>query len=299
MPPALATAATVAQAVRAMTSVFRDAGLDTPSVDARRLAGYALALDAIGLVRSEARPLTSTELRRLTEVTSRRLAHEPVSRIEGARAFHGLSLRVSPATLDPRPDTETLVEGVLGLVAAGRLGSAGSPLRILDLGTGTGAILISLLARLSSASGVGVDISADALTVAASNAAQCGVAGRASFQRTDWCRGIEGVFDLVVSNPPYIPSVDIAALAPEVRLYDPSVALDGGADGLDAYRRIVAEVPRVLAVGGWLAVEVGAGQAPAVIDLIEASPAFQVARPLIWRDLGGISRCVAAEARGG
>ena len=172
---------------------------------------------------------------------------------------------MSPATLDPRPDTETVIEPALDIVT--RAGWRERPIRILDIGTGSGCLLLTLLAELPLATGVGTDIAASALEVAALNAASLGLAARISFALADMLDGIDGPFDLVISNPPYIPSADIAGLSAEVRRYDPGGALDGGEDGLDFYRRIIAGVPRVGA--GCVIFEVGAGQADDVALLLE------------------------------
>jgi release factor glutamine methyltransferase len=191
---------------------------------------------------------------RLAEFAARRLAREPVARILGEREFWGLRFKLSPATLVPRPDTETVVRAALASAEA-RQG-----LRILDLGTGTGCLLVALLHERPGATGIGVDHSFEAVCTARRNAERNGVAARATFAVSDWGAAIEGRFDLIVSNPPYIPSGDIAGLAPEVRAHDPALALDGGEDGLAAYRAIFPEAGRLLAPGGALVVEFGKGQ---------------------------------------
>jgi release factor glutamine methyltransferase len=189
------------------------------------------------------------------------LGGEPVSRILGRREFHGRDFLITPAVLDPRPDTETVVETALE-----RLSGVPSP-RLLDLGTGSGAILVTLLCEIGSAVGTGSDLSAAALEVARENGRRLGVSERATFMVADWLDEIEGSFDLVVSNPPYIPCGEIATLEIEVRHHDPCEALDGGLDGLAAYRRIAADAHRVLAPGGAVIVEVGSTQASAVIGI--------------------------------
>jgi release factor glutamine methyltransferase len=220
-------------------------------------------------------------------VTERRLAGEPVSRIAGHRGFWTLDLMVTPDTLDPRPDTETVVEAARDMILATRAKDA--PLRILDLGTGTGAILLALLAEFPDAEGLGVDISEEALLVAQDNAQRTGLAERASFRQGDWSADIAGPFDLIVSNPPYIPSADILTLDPEVRDHDPHLALDGGQDGLACYRRILAEIPALLAPDGFAVLEFGHGQGASVLRLAEAA---RLALVEFRNDLNGIERCV-------
>lgn len=285
-------APTLGAAVVAMTRAFTDAQLDTPALDARRLVLFALGLEPVVLLREPERVLSSEERSRLAKFAARRLQREPVSRIEGWRAFHGLELEIGPATLDPRPDTETLVDAAIELVQ-----DCPAP-RILDLGTGSGAILLALLHRLPKATGVGTDISEDALSVAERNAARHALADRAAFRRSNWLAAVDGRFDLVVSNPPYIPQCDLSLLEPEVGRFDPPAALDGGADGLDAYRAIAGSVANVLNSGAWVAVEVGAGQAETVAQILRDDLASDHAcQCRIWHDLGGIARCVAVRAR--
>jgi release factor glutamine methyltransferase len=251
---------------RALTRAFREGGIASPALDARLLVMAACSVSHADLIRDPERALTEAERARLDNWAERRLAGEPVSRILGSRAFWGLDFRLSPETLDPRPDTETLVEAVLAA-----LPERDSPLRILDPGTGTGCILIALLSELPHAVGVGTDISHAALLTARENALAAGVAERARFVQADWLRGIDGRFDVVVSNPPYIARAELAALSREVRAQDPAAALDGGADGLAAYRAIVDEIDRVLKPGGIAAFEVGQGQAEAVSAMMRAA----------------------------
>lgn len=287
-----AAPATLGAALSAMTRSFAAAGLDTPALDARRLTSSALALDPVQLLRDPERPLSAWDHRRLAVVTARRLAREPVSRIEGKRSFRGLELEIDQATLDPRPDTETLVDAVFDLLA-GRSGA-----RILDLGTGSGAIIVALLNGLPEATGVGTDIEEAALHVATRNASRHGLLDRARFQRSDWLDQIGDRFDVVVANPPYIASSELRALEPEVALYDPVTALDGGPDGLTAYRAIALRIAEVLEPNGWIVVEVGAGQCEAVSRILTAAltGAGSIERRT-WHDRGGISRCVAIRAR--
>jgi release factor glutamine methyltransferase len=224
------------------------------------------------------------------------MGHEPVSRILGVRGFYGRTFRISPATLDPRPCTETVIEAALEI--ADREGWRERPIRILDVGTGSGALLVTLLAELPSATGIGTDISDGALAAARENARGLGVASRAAFLNRSILEGVDGTFDLLVSNPPYIPTGDIAALEPEVRDFDPAGALDGGVDGLDFYRALAAGLAgRVPA--GWALVEVGAGQAAAVESIFRGAADGDAAAPEIrlWKDLGQHTRCVAVRTQ--
>ena len=288
---------TLGEAVARMTRAFVEAGLDTPALDARRLAAWATGVEMVALLREPERPLCDVDHARLADAMARRLAREPVSRIEGHRGFHGLDLEIGPSTLDPRPETECLVDAVLGLVRSG-LAPGGTAPRIVDVGTGSGAILIALLTALPDATGLGIDISEGALGIARRNAERAGLGARARFRRSHWLDDVETQFDLVVSNPPYIPSADIDDLDAEVACYDPRSALDGGPDGLDAYRAIAARTPAVLTRGGWIAVELGAGQCEEVgMILADAFKGAACADFRIWPDLAGIARCVAVRAR--
>jgi release factor glutamine methyltransferase len=287
--PAPTTATTIAQARRAAADRLRRQGFEAPDLDARLLVGHALGLDHGGLATDPARALTRGEAERLDAVLARRLAHEPVARILGAKEFWSLPLAVTPDVLVPRPDTETVVEAALAVTAREHA------LRIADLGTGSGAILLALLVELPAARGIGTDRSERALAVARRNADDLRLADRARFLVCNFGDAIAGNCDLVVSNPPYIPSRDIAALAPEVRDFDPRLALDGGADGLAAYRTIATDAMRLLAPGGWLAVEIGIGQAEPVAALFRQG-GLEVAQPP-RRDLAGRARVVLARAR--
>lgn len=263
MLPGLAPGISIAAARRVMAQTFRESGLDSSDLDARVLAGHALQLDHAALAANSERKLTGEEISVLSALAARRLAHEPVARIIGRKEFWGLEFRVTPATLVPRPETETVVEAALGAIA-----DPARPLRIADFGTGTGALLLALLSEFPNATGTGTDIIPLALKTARDNAACLGLAGRAQFVLCDYGAALHGPFDLVVSNPPYIASGDIAGLAPEVRDYDPPLALDGGASGLQGYRAVVADARRILAPQGILVVELGAGQAAAVAALL-------------------------------
>jgi len=282
------TAASVGAARRAMARRFRAAGLDAPELDARLLTALALGLDHAGLIASAERPLAAGEQRAIDAVAVRRLAREPVARIVGMREFWGLPFRVTPAVLVPRPETETVVEAALAAVED--RGARHRNLRIADIGTGSGALLLALLSELASATGIGTDLSAAALAVARDNARRLGLAARAAFVCADHAAALTGSFDLIVANPPYVASPDLGSLAPEVRDHDPRLALDGGEDGLAAYRRLADEAGRVLAPDGDLILEVGAGQASAVVALF-AARGLATLRPA-KQDLAGVARAL-------
>lgn len=273
------------QARRDIRTRLEAAGIESPELDARLLLGEVLRLDLTGLVAAAAHPLTANEAAALDSLIQRRIDGEPVARLLGRKEFWGLSLALSPATLVPRPDTETIVEAALArLQQDGR----GDRLRIADLGTGSGAILLALLSELPNAQGVGTDINRDALSIAARNATALGLSGRASFIACDYADALRGPFDLIVSNPPYIPSRDIDDLAIEVRAHDPRLALDGGADGLAAYRAIIPAAFERLAPGGVVVVEVGQGQDVDVARLM-AEAGFDTSVPA-KADLNGVPR---------
>jgi release factor glutamine methyltransferase len=280
---------TVETARRALAAQLKTAAVDSAELDARLLIGHTLGLDLTGLITSAQRRLTTVESTRLEEFARRRLAGEPVARILGEKQFWGLSLQLSSATLVPRPDTETVVELALELLRAG--GDLTRPLRIADLGTGSGAILLALLSELPAAEGIGTDISGAALRTAAANAARAGLSERATFIACDYARGLSGSFDLIVSNPPYIRSADIGGLAVEVRDHDPLAALDGGADGLDAYRALIPQAASLLSPGAALVVEAGKGQSGPIQDLMTAAGLTPATAPRA--DLAGIPRAVA------
>ncbi len=281
---------TLGEAVRAAQQTLRAAGVEDAGRDARLLAAAAIGLATQEILVRPERPLATEAQERLNAMIARRIAREPVSRILGEREFYGRRFALAPATLDPRPDSETLIEAALTI--ADREGWRRRPIRILDVGTGTGCLLLTLLAELPSASGLGTDISEPALAVAEENAGALGLEDRASFARHDALAGIGGRFDLIVSNPPYIRSGDISGLSPEVRQYDPTAALDGGADGLDVYRKIAAGLETVL--DGWIILEVGMGQADDVaLVLQQAFVKTRHAQVCRYADLGGHTRCVA------
>ncbi|CAA7612942.1 peptide chain release factor N(5)-glutamine methyltransferase [Magnetospirillum sp. SS-4] len=276
---------TVAQLLHAAAGRLAAAGIETSRLDARLLLAEALGMQPQRLSMHPQLEPSAAEAGRFEALLERRLSRRPMSQVLGRRGFWTLELAVSADTLTPRPDTETVVEAVLAALA----GDRGRPRRVLDLGTGTGCILLALLSELGFASGLGIDRSDAALAVARRNAEALGLAGRAAFQSGDWGRGLAGVFDVIVSNPPYIPDAEIDGLEPEVARFEPRLALAGGADGLDCYRALAPDIARLLAPGGVAALEVGAGQAGDVAALLGAAGLEQRE---IRRDLGGIDRCV-------
>jgi release factor glutamine methyltransferase len=283
----VAPGTTIAQARRVLTQAFRAAGVDTPDLDARLLVGHATGRDHAGLVAAEREPLGDDQAAAVTASAGRRLAREPVARIVGCKEFWGLPLRLGPATLVPRPETEIVVEAALAAVDRG--GARARPLMIADLGTGSGALMLALLSELPNAFGIGTDVSVDALAVAAHNARRLELAPRAGFVACDFGRALAGGFDLVVCNPPYIASRDIAALEPEVRDHDPRGALDGGPDGLACYRALAADAARLIGPRGHLVVELGAGAAAAAAAIFSAA-GLSVAPPR--RDLAEVPRAL-------
>ncbi len=258
-------------------------GIETAALDARLLFQAASGLRHEDIVAEPDLGVPPDVAARFSVFIERRCKFEPVSRILESREFYGRSFRVTADVLDPRADTETLIGAALGLVK----GKGSS--RILDLGTGSGAIAVTLLAELPGATAVASDLSEAALAVAKGNAEALGVAGRASFVQANWFEGIGGKFDLIVSNPPYIPLGDIAGLAPDVREFDPQRALDGGPDGLEAYRRLAGGAASHLALQGRVVLEIGAGQENAVNELF-AGQGF--ARESRHFDLSGHVRCL-------
>jgi release factor glutamine methyltransferase len=283
-------AETIESARRMLAARLAAAGIDSAALEARILTGAVLGLDLTGLISQGLRRLNEDDGARLDAFAQRRLAGEPLARILGTKEFWGLPLKLSADTLAPRADTETVVEAALGVLRAE--GRTQTTLRIADLGTGSGAILLALLTELPAATGVGTDLSAAALDTARTNAQSVGLAIRAQFLVSDYGDALSGPFDLIVSNPPYIRSTDIATLAPEVRDHDPHLALDGGRDGLDAYRRIAPQALSLLADGGLLVLEIGQGQDSAVSQLVTAA-GFTV-MGAARADLAGIGRVVVA-----
>jgi len=286
--PAAVKSITVAECRRAWTAEFRARGLDSPELDARVLIGHALRLDHAALAGRSDQPLSAEQQSAIAVLARRRLAHEPVARITGIKEFWSLPLRVTGATLVPRPETETVVDAALRTLD--KRGPRSRPWRIADIGTGSGAIALALLSELPNAFAVGTDVSAAALAVAKGNASRLGV-NRAAYVVCDMASALSSPFDLIVSNPPYIATGDLDRLAPEVRIFDPRIALDGGADGLRWYRALAAAAA-LLARNGALVVELGKDQAEPVAGLIAAAGlAPMVPQP----DLNGLPRALIAE----
>jgi release factor glutamine methyltransferase len=285
-----AAATTLGEAVLAGQRMLSGAGIEDAGRDARLLAAAAAAVPTADIIAHPERPLSADVLAKLAAMLARRATREPVSRILGEREFYGRRFALSPATLDPRADTETLIDVALSI--AEREGWREMPIRILDIGTGTGCLLLTLLAELPLATGLGTDVSVEALAIAKSNADVLGLASRAAFEVHDALKGVDERFDLVVSNPPYIPSDDIVGLDPDVRNFDPRAALDGGADGLDIYRKIASGLDPV--AREWVVLEAGAGQAEAVALVFQqAFVKTRHAEVSQHYDLGGHVRCVA------
>ncbi len=289
--PGLKAGDALSEALRLVAQSFRLAGIELPEMDTRALLCHALLLDRAQLIAQSGRILEPREIDAISALAARRLRREPVSRILGKKEFWSVSLAVTPDVLVPRADTETVVESALDFVVRGGLRL--ETLRILDIGTGSGALLLALLSELPNATGIGTDISAAALEVARANAERGDLAGRCTFIACDVTAGLQGPFDLIVSNPPYVAHGEIASLAPEVRDYDPELALDGGADGLDGYRAIAADARRLLAPDGRLIVELGIGQEPAVRALF-TNAGLKVGS--VRDDLAGIPRALSATA---
>lgn len=283
------TGLSIESARRALAAQLKAAQLDEAELDARILLGGAVGLDLTGLTAQASRLLTEAEASRLAQHAQRRIAGEPVARILGVREFWGLPFRLSEATLVPRPDTETVVELALEIF---RERKTPRPPRIADIGTGSGAILLALLHEIPGAFGVGTDLSLTALKTAKGNAASLGLAECSAFVACSYAAALRGPFDLIVSNPPYIPSGEIPTLSIEVREHDPHLALDGGNDGYDAYRALIPQAAERLVTGGALIVEAGRGQARDIEALMTAA-GLTVDRPP-RADLAGIPRAVSA-----
>ncbi len=259
-------------------------GIDSPVIDARLLLEAAAGATRTDIISDPHRPLSDVQVDELEAFVRRRERREPISHILGVKGFWKILVRVTPDVLTPRPETETILDVVLPDWPEGQRR------RVLDLGVGSGAILLAILTERPAAVGLGVDVSEAALAVARENAANLGLAGRMVLLRGDWTAGLESEsFDLVVSNPPYIRGDEIVGLDPEVRDFEPRLALDGGVDGLDAYRRLAVEIPRVLKPGGRFAVEIGHDQGPSVLALFQQAGTTDVR---VVRDLGDRDRVV-------
>lgn len=280
----MTTPVTLLQAWKAAQARLKAAGVDSPAIDARLLLEAAADVSRLDILTDPYRPLSAEQLARYEGWLARRERREPVARILGRKGFWKLLLNLTPDVLEPRPDTETVVETALAAFPPG------PSFTVLDIGVGSGAILLAILAERPAARGLGTDVSEAALAVARDNAANLGLADRAAFLRTRWADGLDDAgFDLVVSNPPYIPSAEIDRLDPEVREHDPRLALDGGPDGLDPYRHLAPEILRLLKPGGIFAVEIGHDQGPAVQAMFQAAGFDRVQ---VVRDLGDRDRVV-------
>ena len=280
---------TLLQAWTGARDRLKAAGVDSPVIDARLLLEAAAGASRLDLITDPYRVLPEAEAATLEDYVSRRERREPVARILGRKGFWKIMLNVGPAVLVPRPDTETILDVVLAAFGDQER------FQVLDLGVGSGAILLAILAERPHATGLGIDVSEDAIAVARDNAGSLGLEPRAALLRGDWTWGIDdAAFDLVVSNPPYIPTADIDTLDPEVRDHEPRLALDGGPDGLDAYRVLAPEILRVLRPDGMFAVEIGWDQGPAVAALFEAAGAQAVR---VVKDLGLRDRVVAGATK--
>ena len=269
-------ATTVARALRRGAAILREAGIENPAREARLLLSHALAQSPADLMRD---PSASIDPTLYDAVLARRAAHEPLAYIIGRQGFWSLEFLVSPATLIPRPDSETIVEAALMLPP---------PVKMLDLGTGTGCLLLSVLQERPDAFGVGVDVVPEAASLARTNAARLGLGCRAAFLCGDWTAALNGRFDLIVSNPPYIDAATIPTLMPEVSGHEPRSALDGGPDGLDAYRTILLTLADLLTPGGRVVLELGIGQGTAVATLARAAGFASRFHP----DLAGVDRAI-------
>ncbi|MFN7596864.1 MAG: peptide chain release factor N(5)-glutamine methyltransferase [Cereibacter sp.] len=274
---------TGAEALRAALPRLQAAGVEGAARDLRLLLAFATGIPPDRLTPVLADPLPGAAAARFEAAVTARVARQPVSQIVGGRLFWGRWFRVTPDVLDPRPETETLIAAALD----------GEFSRVLDLGTGSGAILITLLAERAGATGTGVDLSPKALSVAAANAAALSVAGRATFLKSDWLSAVRGRFDLVVANPPYIAQAEMPGLSPEVRLWEPRLALTPGGDGLDACRSILRDVRSVLVPSGRVLLEIGASQGDAVAALCQSAGLQAVT---VLQDMDGRDRVVSAVA---
>lgn len=281
---------TAGEALAETARRLQRAGIASPRLDARLLLAHVLGLEPLAVVARPERPLDELEAARLGELAARRERREPLAHITGRREFWSLSFEVTADTLDPRPDSETLVEAVLEALPDRK-----APLRLLDLGTGTGCLLLALLSELPNARGLGVDVGEGACVVARGNLRRLGLEARAEIRHGDWGRGLDGPFDVIVANPPYIADDELAALDDEVARWEPRLALAAGPEGLDCYRGLAPEIARLLAPGGIAVLEVGEGRAAAVRRLLAASGLIPGG---VRCDLAGIARCVIATAAG-
>ncbi len=284
----------ISQLIVFLTKQFEAAGIDTAGLDARLLVQHVGGLSHSDIIAKPHHELSPEETEALTILLQRRLKREPLSRLIGETEFWSLPFQISSDTLDPRPDTETLIEHALHMIGARKA----TPLRLLDLGTGTGCILLSLLHELPEATGLGVDLNPGAVEIARKNALNLSLENRAKFQQSDWFSTIDGKFDVILSNPPYIPECDLAHLMPEVRDFDPVLALNGGETGLFPYEIIFKQVINYLKQDGILIFEFGQNQEKQLIDLLNKSPIGCFIETLEQRsDLAGIIRTIGVKFR--
>lgn len=277
----------LAAAQGALAKLLREAGIETSALDARLLVQGALDCDAGQLALAHDEALSHAAAMRLADYAAQRLKHKPVSRIFGSRGFYGRDFIINERVLDPRPDSETLIEVALAHLPDG------AAARLLDLGTGSGCLLLTLLAERPALTGMGVDVSAQALDVARANAAALGLADRADFIESDWLKNITGTYEMIVSNPPYLGPGEIEWLARDVADYDPHLALYGGSDGLDPYRHLCRNAAAFLVQDGWLVFEIGALQARAVRGFMQEAGFSNIA---VQQDLAGRDRVVCGQA---
>lgn len=284
--PQTAAATTIGALFAAGATQLAAAGIDEPRREARLVLALALGIEPAVVLGWPERAVAADEAAAVAALLARRSRGEPFSRLRGKREFWGLDFALSADTLDPRPDSETLIAAAL----ADRP-DRNAELQVVDFGTGTGCLLLALLSELPRARGIGIDIAPGAVVAAQRNAAALGLATRAAFQVGSWDYRIEGPADVILANPPYIPTSEIAGLARTVKEFDPVLALDGGPDGLDAYRALAAAIRRLLAPSGSGYIEVGANQAPRVTRILgDAGLTVTTAK----RDLAGLERCLVA-----
>jgi len=282
--PSSGEGTTVGGALAEAIVALAAAGIDAPRREARLLLSAVLGVDAAVILGNPERLLLAVEQTPFAALVARRATHEPAARLLGRREFWSLEFALSPETMVPRPDSETVIDAVLANLAA-----RDASLRLLDLGTGSGCLLLALLSELPAATGVGIDIAPNAALTARRNAMALGLADRADFVAGAWAAALAGGFDVIVANPPYIESRAIAGLPPEVGQHDPRRALDGGPDGLAAYRALAPEIGRLLRKTGVAALELGAGQAQPVAALMRRAGLVVVE---FRRDLAGLERCL-------
>jgi len=275
----------VSQVLDLATERLADAGIEQARHEARLLLAHVTGLSKFRQIADPDHPIEGSARSQFEALIARREKREPISHLTGEREFWSLPFSVSSAVLDPRPDSETLVE-----VALERFSDLDSECSVLDLGTGSGCLLLSFLKNRLQARGVGVDLSADALCIAARNAEQLGLSQRVQFIRGDWATPLDGPFDLILCNPPYIKTADLTTLAVEVECYEPRAALDGGDDGLVAYRKIIPQLPRLMQSDSVILLEIGAGQANDIVELVNKYGLLVSQR---YCDLAGTQRCLS------